>query len=95
MSKLRAGDIVRIKGRSKEGGYSHGFKSGQLVAVVVEHDHGGLVDVVGAHTAGCYPTGNRIRQTVAVTHLKLAKQAMRKRAQYAARRGGDPFEIPA
>lgn len=86
MKTYKEGDIVRVQGRTKDGSYSHGYKAGQLVVVAKQYP-GGLIVVHGAHTAGGIATGSRIYQTMAVTNVKLAKQAMRWRGAYTNRRG--------
>lgn len=85
-TNYKAGDIVRVQGRSKPGSYFHGFKYGQLV-VVASDQQGGLVDVHGVYTTGPCPNSSRIQQTVAASALKPAKQAMRWRGAYTNRRG--------
>lgn len=82
MSKYQLGDLVRVARPS--GRLQHWYAFGAV---------GRVAD--GPDCAGDYRVTVGVRfQYVAGRDLKLAKQAMRKRAQYAARRGGDPFEIP-
>lgn len=85
MSKYQVGDLVRVSGhaprlpRRHPLWARHHIKSGTVCTVVGPE----MVET---------PWG--LQQLVHPDQWKLAKQAMRKRAQYAARRGGDPFEIP-
>lgn len=81
--EFKVGDLVRIKGYSIVGGYCHCIYQGAVCRVLGPPTLAGhVVDVIGPYTQGGAP----VCQGVSRTHLKLAKQAMRKRAEYAARR---------
>ena len=73
---IKKGDLVRIKGRTIKGSCAHNIKQGAVCVVVNACNTLGFVDVRGPSRHG----GHWTMQGVALTHLKLAKQAMRVRA---------------
>lgn len=77
--QLKAGDLVRAPARSTKGQCCAGFRQGQVVEV-----RGVEGRVIALH--GSY-SGLLLDQWVECSELKLAKQAMKKRDQYASRRG--------
>lgn len=81
--EFKVGDLVRIRGAGIAGSYCHGIYQGAVCRVLepstlAKH----IIDVEGPYRLN----GRPVRQAVSYTHLKLAKQAMRKRDEYAARR---------
>lgn len=73
---IKQDDLVRIKGRTIRGSCSHNIKQGAVCVVVNACNTMGFVDVRGPSRHGGY----LLMQGVAMTHLELAKQAMRARA---------------
>lgn len=86
MSKYQVGDLVRVSGHARYLPRRHAHWARH-------HIKSGMVcTVVGPETVET-PVG--LRQIVHPDQWKPAKQAMKKRAAYASRRGaGDPFVIP-
>lgn len=80
--EFKVGDLVRIRGRTLRGGCGHGVRQGAVCRVVNPCNPLGNVDVSGPSR---YADRNTV-QGVFPSHVKLAKQAMRKRDEYAARR---------
>lgn len=80
--EFKVGDLVRVSGSTLRGGYGHAIKQGAVCRVICVRNSLGNVDIIGPrrYTIGEVPQG------VAPTHVRLAKQAMRKRDEYAARR---------
>lgn len=87
MTIYKPGDLVRVS-RVIRDGVIHCLPFG-VVATVVQH--GGWSGNLTGRMLVDAPDGTR--QSVALSQIKPAKQATKKRAAYAARRGG-PFEIP-
>jgi hypothetical protein len=79
--ELKVGDLVRVPGRHVTK-YWHAFKAGTVVEVV------GINEELGDATLQGFEPGSGILQTqwLSLRHLKLAKQAMKKRDQYKNRR---------
>ena len=76
-NELKVGDLVRVPGNTVKGACRHSLPQGSVVEVVrVGHDYADMKNHAGTYTQGC-----------AIECLKLAKQAMRKRDKYEARRG--------
>lgn len=103
MQTFKVGDLVRVSGAAFTGPYRdgvtrHHIKAGAVCPVTSVRD--GVVGIQGPIRKDCREgnehvntcVGEPIYQSVQVGQVKLAKQAMKKRAAYAARRGG-PFEI--
>lgn len=103
MKTYKAGDLVRVNGAAftgphHDGVIRHHIKAGAVCSVTSVGD--GVVSIQGPLRKDCREgnehvntcVGEPIYQSVRVGQVKLAKQAMNKRAAYAARRGG-PFEI--
>lgn len=103
MQTFKVGDLVRVNGAAftteqREGRPRHHIKAGAVCTVVSLGDFG--LWLQGPTRKDCRPgneylnkrVGEPIQQGVQWGQVKLAKQAMKKRAAYAARRGG-PFEI--
>ena len=80
--EFKVGDLVRVPGVDSCGTW-HAFYAGQVVEVCdVDRDYPGQVGMVGASKRH----GSVVDQGLDRSHLKLAKQAMRKRDEYATRR---------
>lgn len=90
MSKYQVGDLVRVS--REKCAATHNLVYGTVAVVVRDGGWCGVAGPVAERVLVEAPDG--ARQSVSTIQLKPAKQAMRKRAQYSARRGGDPFEIP-
>lgn len=90
-TQVKAGGIARVQGRTKPGSFSHGFRAGQLVEVVEvtgnTYDGHTVVNVVGPFGRSDMDNTQRLMQSVSLSALKPAKQAMRKRDEYLNRRG--------
>lgn len=90
MSKheFKVGDLVRVQGAARHlprrhpNDIRHNLKAG-AVAVVMEIDADGDVWVRGPSDYD----GKTLMQVMRPSQVKLAKQAMKKRAAYGARRG--------
>lgn len=80
--EFKVGDLVRIRGRTLRGGCGHSVRQGAVCCVINPCNSLGNVEVSGPHR---YAYLNVV-QGVFPTHVKLAKQAMRKRDEYTARR---------
>lgn len=79
-TKFKAGDLVRVPGRSTSRlCYGHGHPQGAVCLVVEGPSLDGDFEVR-------HPSGD-FTQLIHGSVLKLAKQAMRKRDQYQDRRG--------
>ena len=82
-AQYKAGDLVRVGGHARYGvrvegrGPRHHIKSGTVCTVVVDNPEDGDITV----------RGPECMQVVGKAVVKLAKQAMRKRGEYADRRG--------
>jgi len=81
-TQLKVGDLVRVLGRcDKRGGTYHSFKNGQVVEVEVLSGWNGVAGYIRCISLDGYT------QSLALHQVKPAKQAMRKRDEYANRRG--------
>lgn len=76
--ELKVGDLVRVPGRTTS--MWHGFNQGSITAV--RGICGGVATLYGYNRVA----GMDTEQELYTNTLKLAKQAMRKRDAYAARR---------
>lgn len=79
---FKVGDLVRIRGYTLRGGCGHHVQQGAVCRVTNPCNSRGNVEVSGPHR---YADRN-IAQGVFPSHVKLAKQAMRKRDEYKNRR---------
>lgn len=80
-TQLKVGDLVRLPGNSK--GNSTAFKQGRVVEVIgFDEDYPGQLTV-----RATLRNSKELRQWLSGHHVKPAKQAMRKRDEYANRWG--------
>lgn len=79
---FKVGDLVRVHGRTLSG-YGHGIRQGAVCRVVIPTSALGNVGVAGPSRCGDF----EVVQGVTPSHVKLAKQATKKRDLYANRRG--------
>lgn len=78
MSKYQVGDLVRVSGRTHPRGFMHGLPQGSVCQVLGYNSLGNL--------ELRHPSRPGLAQGVGPQCVKLAKQAMKKRDLYAARR---------
>lgn len=86
MSQYKVGDLVRVHAHRVDE-HPHGIPSGAVCEVVALWGWGGKDPARLLVRLPSWEGGAHLEQSVRLTSIKPAKQAMRKRDQYANRRG--------